>query len=123
MKQMLQIKIGLFVVTTIGLGLLLFNTSGSSASPSLRAAEPTQQPPPGAPIFELDLSWPIVPDQWVLGEVSSIGVDGQGRLLVLHRPRSVPAAERHMAAPPVLEFDVAGNFLHAWGGAGDGFDL
>ena len=24
-----------------------------------------------------------------------------------------------MAAPPVLEFDITGNFLRAWGGAGD----
>ena len=122
MKRMLQIKISLLVVTTVGLGLLLLNTSGSSAGPGLRTAELQQEPPPGAPIFELDPSWPIVPDEWVLGEVSSIGVDGQSRLLVLHRPRSVPADERHMAAPPVLEFDVAGNFLRAWGGAGDGFE-
>ncbi len=81
----------------------------------------SQTPPAGAPIFELDPSWPTVPSEWVLGEVSSIGVGGDGRLLLLHRPRSVPADERAMAAPPVLEFDVAGNFLRAWGGAGDGF--
>ena len=47
--------------------------SGSPASRSLGAAETPQTPPPGTPIFELDRSWPTVPDQWVLGEVSSIG--------------------------------------------------
>ena len=34
----------------------------------------------------------------------------------------MPADELHMAAPPVVEFDIAGNFLRAWGGAGDGFE-
>ena len=84
--------------------------------------ETPQTPPPGTPIFELDPSWPTVPDQWILGEVSSIGVAAPDRLLLLHRPRSAPADERHMAAPPVLEFDIAGNFLRAWGGAGDGYE-
>ena len=120
MKRVLLV--GVLVVTTVALGLLLLNTSDSPTSPSLGAAETPQTPPRGAPIFELDPSWPTVPDQWVLGAVSSIGVDGQDHLLVLHRPLSVPADELHMAAPPVLEFDIAGNFLRAWGGAGDGFE-
>ena len=114
--------VGVLVVTTVALGLLLLNTSDNPANPSLGAAETPQTPPPGTPIFELDPSWPSVPDQWVLGEVSSIGVDSENHLLVLHRPRSAPAPERDMAAPPVLEFDIAGNFLRAWGGAGNGFE-
>ena len=27
-----------------------------------------------------------------------------------------------MAAPPVLEFDAAGNFVQGWGGPGEGYD-
>ena len=114
--------VSLLLLPAVGFGPFLLNPSGSSAAPIPTAAESQQQPPPGAPVFELGPSWPALPDQWVLGEVSSIGVDSQNRLLVLHRPRSVPADERHMAAPPVLEFDVEGNFLRAWGGAGDGFE-
>ena len=114
--------VGPLVFTSAVFGLLVWNRSASSVRPIVATAEIRQQPPAGAPVFELDRSWPTVPDQWVLGEVSSIGVDGQNRLLVLHRPRSVPTEERDMAAPPILEFDVDGTFLHAWGGAGDGFE-
>ena len=113
---------GVLTVTSVALGLLLLSTSDTPASPSLGEAEIQQTPPPGAPIFELDPSWPKVPDQWVLGAVSSIGVDAQDHLLVLHRPLSVPADELNMAAPPVLEFDIAGNFLRSWGGVEDGFE-
>ena len=27
-----------------------------------------------------------------------------------------------MAAPPVLEFDAAGNFIQGWGGSGQGYE-
>ncbi len=37
---------------------------------------------------------------------------------VLHRPRTLPENLRAMAAPPVLEFDNAGNFVQGWGSAG-----
>ena len=56
MKRVLLV--GLLVVTTVALGLLLLNTSDSPTSPSLGAAETPQTPPRGAPIFELDPSWP-----------------------------------------------------------------
>jgi DNA-binding beta-propeller fold protein YncE len=32
------------------------------------------------------------------------------------------AEEKSKAAPPVLEFDAAGNFVQAWGGPGPGYD-
>jgi DNA-binding beta-propeller fold protein YncE len=74
------------------------------------------------PMFEVDASWPVVPNNWVLGEVSSIAVDGRDHIWVLHRPRSIPADKRANAAPPVLEFDTSGKLLGSWGGNGDGFD-
>ena len=74
------------------------------------------------PSFELDPKWPTVPDNWVLGEVSSIAVDSRDHIWVLHRPRSIPAEKRANAAPPVLEFDTSGKLLSSWGGDGDGFD-
>ena len=57
------------------------------------------------PTFRVDPTWPSVPNNWVLGEVSSISVDAGDRIWVLHRPRSIPEAQRANAAPPVLEFD------------------
>jgi DNA-binding beta-propeller fold protein YncE len=74
------------------------------------------------PTFQVDPSWPVVPNNWVLGEVSSIAVDGRDHIWVLHRPRSIPADKRANAAPPVLEFDTSGRLLGSWGGDGEGFD-
>ena len=74
------------------------------------------------PAFELDPKWPAIPNNWVLGEVSSIAVDSRDHIWVLHRPRSIPAEKRANAAPPVLEFDTAGKLLSSWGGDGAGFD-
>ena len=43
-------------------------------------------------------------------------------VFMLHRPNTIPEAQRSQAAPPVLEFDAAGKFVNAWGGPGQGFD-
>ena len=74
------------------------------------------------PTFHVDPTWPTLPNNWVLGEVSSISVDSRDHIWVLHRPRSIPADKRAQAAPPVLEFDTAGKLLASWGGDATGFD-
>lgn len=74
------------------------------------------------PSFQVDPAWPTIPNNWVLGEVSSISVDSRDHIWVLHRPRSIPEAQRAQAAPPVLEFDSAGKLLGSWGGPADGYD-
>jgi DNA-binding beta-propeller fold protein YncE len=96
----------LLVISTVALAV-----ASMSAQSSLRA-----------PTFQVDPSWPTIPNDWVLGEVSSISVDARDHIWVLHRPRSIPEAQRAKAAPPVLEFDTSGKLLGSWGGAGDGFD-
>ena len=80
------------------------------------------QAPLPAPRFQVDAAWPTIPNNWVLGEVTSIAVDDEDRIWVLHRPRSIPAERRANAAPPVLQFDQAGRLLASWGGDGQGFD-
>ena len=83
----------------------------------------TQQPSKlRPPIFQVDPKWPTIPNNWVLGEVTSIAVDSRDHIWVLHRPRSIPEAQRANAAPPVMEFDTVGKLLGSWGGPGDGFD-
>ena len=72
------------------------------------------------PVFEVDTSWPQLPNNWVFGLVSKIVVDKHDNVWIIHRPRSVPAGKT--AAPPVVEFDANGKFLQAWGGEGAGFD-
>jgi DNA-binding beta-propeller fold protein YncE len=85
-------------------------------------ASAQQSSTPKPPTFQVDASWPVVPNNWVLGEVSSIAVDGGDHIWVLHRPRSIPADKRANAAPPVLEFDPSGKLLASWGGDGEGYD-
>ena len=86
---------------------------------SAQAAQPKGR---SLPIFEVDRSWPKVPPQWKLGDASSIAIDAQDHIWVLHRPRTLKPEQAAMAAPPVIVFDGAGNFIKAWGGAGDGYE-
>jgi len=81
-------------------------------------------PPQGRslPIFEVDRSWPKVPPQWKLGDASSIAIDARDNVWVLHRPRTLKPEQAAMAAPPVIVFDTAGNYIKAWGGVGNGYE-
>lgn len=76
----------------------------------------------GVPTFQADANWPKLPNNWVLGEVSSVAVDRRDHVWVLQRPRTVPADQRDRAAPAVLEFDAAGNFVKTLGGPSDAYD-
>src|SRR5438034_10633827 len=75
---------------------------------------------PKTPEFEFDPKWPVIPNNWVLGEVTSISVDRRDNIWVLHVPQSIPEAQRANAAPPVLEFDGVGKLLASWGAPSDG---
>jgi DNA-binding beta-propeller fold protein YncE len=84
------------------------------------AAQP--RPAREVPKFQVDPSWPKLPSQWAWGQVSSVSVDDRDHAWILQRPRSVRTDQKEMAAPPVLEFDAAGNFVRGWGGPGEGYD-
>src|SRR6202790_4384841 len=87
----------------------------SSASFSCQAAQRQSR---SFPIFEVDHAWPKVPAKWKLGDASSIAIDAQDHIWVLHRPRTLKPEQAAMAAPPVIVFDGAGNYIQAWGGGG-----
>ncbi len=91
----------------------------STAVFSAQAAEPTSR---SLPIFEVDRAWPIVPPQWKLGDPSSIAIDAHDNVWVLHRPRTLKPEQAAIAAPPVIVFDRAGNYIKAWGGADKGYE-
>src|ERR1019366_6810819 len=74
------------------------------------------------PVFEVDPAWPKVPAKWKLGDASSIAIGAQDNVYVLHRPRTLKPEQAAMAAPPVMVFDGAGNYLKSWGGAGSGYE-
>jgi hypothetical protein len=74
------------------------------------------------PHFEVDPSFPQLPAGKVFGDMSSVTVDPQDHIWMIHRPATVPAAQRANAMPPVVEFDASGKLLAAWGGPGAGFE-
>ena len=82
-----------------------------------------------APRFEVDPLWPKpLPNHWVLGNVIGVGVDDAitcsscTATTRSTRPTEIGAvatpklSECCVPAPPVLEFDPAGNLVAAWGG-------
>jgi DNA-binding beta-propeller fold protein YncE len=85
-----------------------------------------------APTFEVDPLWPKpLPNHWVLGWTVGVAVDAQDHIWIVHQATKLEAPELWgatkeseccFAAPPVLEFDQAGNLLASWGGPGQGYD-
>ena len=87
-----------------------------------------------APMFEVDPLWPKpLPNHWILGQTIGVSVDGQDHIWIIHRGGSLEPGETHAVtnppiaqccapAPPILEFDEAGNLLKSWGGPGNGYD-
>ena len=87
-----------------------------------------------APRFEVDPMWPKpLPNHWILGQTIGVSVDAQDHIWIIHRAGSLEPGERHATtnpptaqccapAPPVLEFDQAGNLIGHWGGPGNGYD-
>jgi hypothetical protein len=74
------------------------------------------------PRFEVDAGWLKVPPQFRVGDISSFAVNAQDEVFLLHRPRTLTPDQAAMAAPPVMVFDAAGNYLRSWGGAGAGYE-
>jgi DNA-binding beta-propeller fold protein YncE len=98
-----------------------------------------------APMFEVDPLWPKpLPNHWILGNTIGVSADAQDHIWIIHRAGSLEAMELYgvadapagatkrrngvveaeccAPAPPVLEFDQAGNLLHHWGGSGQGYE-
>lgn len=77
------------------------------------------------PAFEFDPTWPKpLPNNWVTGMIGAITVDSKDHIWVLQQPALTSSSERYTVngwgdccspAPPVLEFDQAGNLVQAWG--------
>ena len=74
-----------------------------------------------APMFEVDPLWPKpLPNHWIIGMTIGVSADAQDHIWIIHRqqtlePKEVyattdpPGASCCLPAPPVLEFDQAGN--------------
>jgi DNA-binding beta-propeller fold protein YncE len=82
------------------------------------------QPAPGKPpMFEVDPAWPApLPNNWVLGPVSGIGIDPQDNVVLVQRAESDSIAKAGgVPAPHVVEFDRSGKVVRTWGGRGAGY--
>ena len=102
--------------------IIVTGLEGTQLLATEAAAQTSQPQGRNLPMFEVDPSWPKVPAKWKLGDVSSIAIDAQGNAWVLHRPRTLKPDQAAVAAPPIVVFDSAGNFIKAWGGAGSGYE-
>jgi hypothetical protein len=114
-----------FLAVSVGLG------AGSLALEHLSAAAPAAVQ---APRFEVDPLWPMpLPNKWILGQTIGVTVDARDHIWIIHRAGSLEPGEVHATttppiaqccapAPPILEFDAAGNLLGHWGGPGNGYD-
>jgi hypothetical protein len=106
-------------------GIVLMMAGSVALAVHVGAAATVAQSPgaaPEAPKFQVDPSWPKIPNNWQFGQVASVSVDAQDHVWVLQRPGTLAPDEKGRAAPPVLEFDNAGNFVQAWGGPGAGYE-
>jgi hypothetical protein len=110
-------NIRLAVLAAAGLAVVA-GAAGNWVSPAALA----QAKPRTLPVFEVEKGWPKIPAKWKIGDGSSFAIDAQDNVWLVHRPRTLKAGDAAMAAPPVIVFDNAGNYLKAWGGAGAGYE-
>jgi hypothetical protein len=72
------------------------------------------------PIFEVDSSFPTMPERMLLGGVGGATADSHGNVWVFHRPHTLEegnATENgYLPGPPVMEFSETGKYIQGWGG-------
>ena len=86
-----------------------------------------------APHFLVDPLWPKpLPNHWVQGNTIGVDVDDRDHIFIVHRNTEsqfmrvqeiglyAGVAECCTPAPPILEFDLEGNLINAWGGPMEG---
>ena len=88
------------------------------------------------PVLQWDPTWPKpLPETWAVGPVVGVAVDKHDHIWIVHRVSALQKNERYTAAaqnppiaeccipaPPILEFDQAGNLVSSWGGPGKGYE-
>lgn len=115
------------------LAAMLAGTAAGTAAAAQESAPATTGATVVAPRFEVDTMWPKpLPNHWILGSVVGVAVDADDHVWITHRGKSTidenenrldsKTANCCAVAPPVLEFDQAGNLLRHWGGPGDGYE-
>lgn len=86
-----------------------------------------------APAFLVDPLWPKpLPNHWITGNTIGVDVDDRDHIFTVHRNTenmfggrteiglALGVAECCTPAPPILEYDIEGNLINAWGGPVEG---
>ena len=125
------------LITSLGLSTALLTAILVVASATSSSADPNLAPNTISGTlynFAEDVTWPQeLPNNWTLGEIGGLEVDHNNNIWVFQRPSTVATDEMYAAqappgssvspggqnccfpAPPVLEFNSAGQLLNAWG--------
>ena len=125
MQSPLKLRTGLtLLVLACAVGSIARQSGAAAQSANQQSS--SQPPASQAPLFEVDPQWPKpLPNQWIVGAVVGVAVDSRDHVWVTHRPKTLQPNETRSewrAAPPVLEFDRAGNLVSSWGGPGAGYE-
>ena len=122
-------RFAVLIALSLVLGCGAAMTEPTESSEALPASLPDQET--GVPTFEYDPTWPKpLPNNWVMGSVGAMAIDVNEHIWVAQRPASTTDpgertglsgdSECCFPAPPVMEFDPAGNLVQAWGPIHDG---
>ncbi len=118
----------------LGCAFAVMLSSGCEGVQEMESAPTVSQSPQETGQFQPDPYWPQpLPEDWILGQVSGLAVDDRDHVWIVHRPGTVqpvnagaaqdpPVAMCCTPAPPVIEFDPAGNVVNAWGGESAEYD-
>ncbi len=122
-------KIKLFIGGTLVLALVVLGVGQSKLQESSVAASNDIM----APHFLVDPYWPKpLPNMWAMGNTIGVEVDDRDHVFVVHRNDASQfggnteigllggVSECCTPAPPIIEFDHAGNVVNAWGGPVEG---
>jgi len=122
-------KIKMLVGATLIVGLIALGVGQSQLQDEVIAASNDVV----APAFQVDPFWPKpLPNHWVQGRTIGVDVDDRDHIFVVHRDQESMFAVRTeiglyagvseccTPAPPILEFDIDGNLVNAWGGQQEG---
>ena len=122
-------KIKLFIGGTLVLALLVLGVGQSKLQKSSVAASTDIM----APHFLVDPYWPKpLPNMWAMGNTIGVEVDERDHVFIVHRNDASQfggnteigllggVSECCTPAPPIIEFDPAGNVVNAWGGPVEG---
>jgi DNA-binding beta-propeller fold protein YncE len=125
MKRARFVQLATFVTVVIVLGVAAVVLQQAASAQMSSAKSQT-------PLFQVDPLWPkVLPNKWVIGSTIGLAIDSQNHVWIIHRPATIEANEKAGAlktgdccfpAPPVLEFDQAGNLVSSFGAPGAGYE-